>query len=235
MIYASILAGGVGARMHRMDLPKQYLLLGSKPILVHTLEQFAVHPAIDRLFVVAPDDWILYTEDLLKKWLPSVEAVVLGGGANKTESVAKVVAYIEAQWGVQAEDILLTHDAIRPFVTQRIIEENIAQARLYGAANTVMTTADTIVTSDDGVRIAEVPPKRCMYAEQTPQTFCIRLLQEVFAAAGAEAVRREYELSRLCRQPGREIYLVRGEYSNMKIINPYDLEVANALIKEMAK
>lgn len=235
MIYASILAGGVGARMHRMDLPKQYLLLGAKPILVHTLEQFAVQPEIEKLFVVAPDDWILYTEDLLQKWLPAVEAVVLGGGANKTESVAKVVRYIEAQWGVTEEDILVTHDAIRPFVTQRIIGENIAAARLYGAANTVMTTADTIVTSGDGIRIDEVPPKRRMYAEQTPQTFRIRLLQDVFQAAGEEAVRREYELSRLCRQQGRDLYLVRGEYSNMKIIHPYDLEVANALLKETSR
>jgi 2-C-methyl-D-erythritol 4-phosphate cytidylyltransferase len=235
MIYAAVLAAGLGLRMHRSDLPKQFLPLGEKPILIHTLEQFFVHPRVGRVIIVAPETWKLYTEDLTADYdSMGKEVFVISGGANKTESIGVAAAYIDGKWGIEDGDVLIAHDAIRPFITQRIIDDNINAAAECGAANTVMRTNDTILVSEDGLLLKEVPDHNRMYAEQTPQTYMLPALKETLARVAEKGIllRDESELPRLYVQSGRAMRLVRGEYSNMKIINPYDLEVANALLQE---
>lgn len=221
--------------MHRQDMPKQYLMLGEKPIILHTLEQFLINPQVGRVIVVAPDTWRMYTEDLLSQVdAMNKELFVISGGLNKTESMYVLGQYIEETWGVDDSDILIAHDAIRPFITQRIIDDNIAVARSRGAANTAMITNDSILVSKDGLSLDSIPNKSQMFAEQTPQTYMLKRLRDTFSQAIAEGVslQGESELARLYIKYGNEMGLVSGEYSNMKIINPYDLEVANALLKE---
>jgi len=235
MIYAGILAAGLGVRMHRQDMPKQFLPLGEKPIIVHTLEQFFINPQVGRIVIVAPDRWILYTEDLLARYdTMGKECFVITGGENKAESIDAVARYINETWGVANDDVLIAHDAIRPFVTQRIINDNIDAARRCGAANTAIMTNDAVLVSKDGHLLDEVPPHEIMYAEQTPQTYMLSKLKAALdhAVSNGVKLREENELPRLYIKAGHEMCLVRGEYSNMKIINPYDLEVANALLKE---
>lgn len=235
MIYAGILAAGLGTRMHRQDMPKQFLPLGEKPIILHALEQFLINPHVGRVIVVAPDTWRMYTEDLLSQVdRMNKELFVISGGVNKTESMYALSQYIDETWGIDSSDVLIAHDAIRPFITQRIIDDNIAVARSRGAANTVMITNDTILVSKDGLSLDTIPNKSQMFAEQTPQTYMLKRLRNVFSRAITEGVslQGESELTRLYIQFGNEMGLVGGEYSNMKIINPYDLEVANALLQE---
>ncbi|MDR2089695.1 MAG: D-ribitol-5-phosphate cytidylyltransferase [Clostridiales Family XIII bacterium] len=235
MICAAVLAAGLGVRMHRRDLPKQFLPLGGKPIIIHTLEQFYAHPRVGRVLVVAPETWKPYTEDLLAGYdSMGKEILVISGGSNKSESIGVAVECIEARWGIGERDILIAHDAIRPFVTRRIIDDNIDAAEAHGAANTAMRTNDAILVSEDGLRLSDVPDHSRMHAEQTPQTYNLRALKEAlsWAAENGRALRGESELPRLFVQSGHEMRLVRGEHFNMKIINPYDLEVANALLRE---
>jgi 2-C-methyl-D-erythritol 4-phosphate cytidylyltransferase len=235
MIYAGILAAGPGTRMHRQDTPKPFLPLGEKPIAIHTLEQFFANPRVEKAIVVVSESWKQFAEDSIARYdAMGTDTAVIAGGENKTLSVKMIVDYIAATRGVFDDDILLTHDAIRPFVTQRMIDENIETASKYGAASTVMTTNDTIVVSNDGSALSEVPPKQRMFAEQTPQTYKLKTLIAVFKEAEARGVMlgEETELARLCIRQGHTMRLVAGEYSNMKIVNPYDLEVANALLKE---
>lgn len=238
MIYTAILAAGLGVRMSRQDLPKPFLMLGSKQIIIHALEQFYVNQDIGRIIVVVAEPWRTYAEDLLYKYgTLGKDVTVIAGGGSKTESVKLVTEYITKNYGLADDDVLLTHDAIRPFVTQRIINDNIAAARAFGAATTAMTTNDTIVVSTDGVKMSEVPSKYQMYAEQTPQTFQLPALANMFAVAVKENVEliAETAIARLFLRFGGDMRLVDGEYSNMKIINPYDLEVANALLMERDK
>lgn len=235
MIYAGILAAGVGERMHRQDLPKQFLHLGSKPILIHTLEQFYINEQISKVIVVAPDEWKQYAEDLIRQFeTMNTDVNVISGGENKTISVKMIVDYIERSFGVFENDILITHDAVRPFITQQMIDNNIETAEKYGAANTVVTTNDTIVVSNDGENLSEVPSKNRMFAEQTPLTFNLNLLLEMYDKARKCGVilEDETELARLYITQGYAMRFVSGEYSNMKIINPYDLEIAEALLRE---
>ena len=174
MIYAAILAAGLGVRMHRQDLPKPFLDLGSKPVIIHTLEQFYVNKHVEHIIVVTADTWRTYAEDLISRYgTLGKKVTVIHGGESKTESIKRAVEYIGEKYGACEEDILVTHDAIRPFVTQRMIDENIDAALRYGAVSTVMTTNDTIVVSTDGIKMREVPRKLQMFAEQTPQTFSL--------------------------------------------------------------
>lgn len=238
MIYAGIMAAGFGVRMHRQDLPKPFLSIGSKPIIIHTLEQFLINPKVDSIITVVAETWQTYADDLIHKYnTMGKEVAVISGGESKTESVSLVAKYVAEKFGVSDDDILITHDAIRPFVTQRMIDENIDIALKYGAASTVMTTNDTIVVSTDSERLSGVPAKFTMLAEQTPQTFNLKALIGMFDKAASEGVslEGETELARLFLRFGGEIRLVKGEYSNTKIINPYDLEIANALLRERSK
>ena len=238
MIYAAILAAGFGARMNRQDLPKPYLPLGTKPILIHTLEQFCVNQNVDKVIVIAAETWRTYAEDSIQKYgLLTSDVVVISGGKSKTESIELVTKYIVLNYGTEDDDILIAHDAIRPFVTQRVIDDNIRVAQSFGAANTVMTTNDMIIVTQDGITMSEVPLKYQMFAEQTPQTYKLVLLSELFDYAARERVNlsEETAFTRLFLRFGKKMRLVSGEYSNMKIINPYDLEVANALLVERSK
>lgn len=237
MVYAGILAAGLSVRMHRQDMPTPFLLLGEKTIIQHTLEQFYANPDVDRIIIVAPENWKLYMADFLAR-CPSMgkESFIISGGANKTESIYFIVRYIEKTWGISNDDILIAHDAIRPFITQRIINENITVTKQYSAANTAMVTNDAILVSIDGSLLDDVPSHDQFYAEQTPQTYKISKLKSSIAQALATGAVLEYEneLPRLYINEGNEMRLVRGEYFNIKIINPYDLAVANALLRERA-
>ncbi len=236
MIYAGILAGGIGTRMHRMDIPKQFLMLGSKPIIIHTIEQFFINSMIDRIIIAVPSNWVLYTIDLIKKYIPQNDRIfVILGGVNKNESTFNIIQYIKEQWDIVDDDIIVAHDAIRPFVTQRIINDNIKKVKQYGVVNTVMPTTDTIINSTDGERIVEIPIKSHMYFEQTPQSFNIGKLKYIFDTIDIKSIQKESELMRLFINNGMEIHMVYGESFNIKIVTPYDLEVSNSLIKEIKK
>jgi len=233
-----IMAAGFGVRMHRQDLPKPFLTIGSKPIIIHTLEQFFINERVDSIIIVVAETWKTYAIDLINAYnIMGKEVAVISGGDSKTESVNSITEHLSESTITNDSDVLLIHDAVRPFITQRIIDENIYAALKYGAASTVMTTNDTIIVSADGKKLSEIPAKSTMLAEQTPQTFNLKTLTAVFKRAVSEGIKLkdETELARLFLRFGGDIRLVKGEYSNTKIINPFDLEIANALLTEREK
>ena len=123
MNFGVILAGGVGHRMGA-DKPKQFLHIGEKPIIVHTVEKFALYRGFEKVIVLTPEEWIEYTKDVLQKYLGNLDnVVVIQGGAVRNETIMNAVRYIEENYGLD-DAIMVTHDAVRPFVTYRIIEEN---------------------------------------------------------------------------------------------------------------
>ena len=140
-------------------------------------------------------------------------------------------AALDANYDVKGEDILINHDAIRPFVTQRIIDENVEAARKYGAVNTVMPTVDTIVESGDAREIGKILEKPKMYFEQTPQTSTIGVLKRTMEVMTEEQQDRESETSRLILNSGQRVFMVEGEYANIKIVTSCDFQIANALVK----
>ncbi len=232
MIYAEVLAGGKGTRMGITDMPKQYILLGEKPVFIHTLEQFLLNPRIEQILVCCPKQWMSYTKDTIKKYIVGSEKIaIVEGGATRNATIANGCKYIEEMYGINDDDIIITHDAVRPFITQRIIDENIDVALKYGAVDTVVEAFDTIVESVDGEAISSIPVRSHMYQGQTPQTFNIKEMMDLFASLTEE---EENILTDACKAfviKGKKVHLVQGEVFNMKITTQHDLKMANALIE----
>jgi len=233
MVYAGILAGGYGWNQKKEDMPRQYMELGTKPIMLHTLEQFIINAAVDKIVIAAPGNWLVYTEDLVSKHIRTdKEICIIEGGSNKYRTIIQIAKYIKEHWGVQEDDICIYHDAVRPFVTQRIIGDNLEKIVKCQAVSTVVPTVDTIIRLEEENKVAEIPPKKELYAEQTPQTFRLDTLLKVHDGLEDEQEKVMVNAFRAFLQEGYEIQVVEGEPSNIKIVTQYDFEVANLLIRD---
>lgn len=232
MIYAGILAGGIGSRMGNVPLPKQFLDLDGKPILVHTVEKFLLTNEFDKIYIATPQKWISHTKDTLKKHkIDDDRITIIQGGADRNETIMNIIAAIEAESGVNETDVIVTHDAVRPFLTRRIIEENIDQVIQHGAVDTVIPATDTIITSADGESIQSIPVRNEMYQGQTPQSFNINLLRSNYNKLSAEDKQVLTDACKILVVSNEHVQLVNGELYNIKITTPYDLKVANSIIK----
>lgn len=232
MIYGVVLAGGVGSRMGNIGKPKQYLLIGDKPILIHTLEKFYMQSEFEKVLVLCPAEWMSHTKNLIKKYIPDRErVVVLPGGETRNETIMNAIDFIESEGNLNEETIIVTHDSVRPFVTQRILEENIRFAKEYGACDTAVAATDTIVCSEDNVVISDIPERRKMYQGQTPQTFKALKLKNLYQALSKEEKEMLTDAAKIFVMKGEKVHIVDGEVFNIKITYPYDLRVAEALLK----
>ena len=231
MIYAEILAGGVGARMGETEIPKQFHMLGNKPIFIHTIEHFLNNERVDIVLVCCHNEWISYTKDTINEYIVDTDKViVVKGGNTRNETILNGCMYIEEHFGICDEDIILTHDAVRPFLSQRIIDDNIDGALTYGAVDTVMEAYDTIVHSVDGEVISDIPIRGEMFQGQTPQTFNIRLLMKFFESLTKEEKEILTDACKALVIKGIDVHLVHGDVTNMKITTKHDLKVAKALV-----
>jgi 2-C-methyl-D-erythritol 4-phosphate cytidylyltransferase len=233
MIFGVVLAGGIGSRMGNVDKPKQYLLVGEKPIIIHTLERFYVQNEFEKIIVLCPEEWVSHTKNLIKKYMKDTERiVVLQGGDTRNETIMNSLRYIEKEYGLDDDTIVVTHDSVRPFVTQRIIEENIKYAKEYGACDTAVAATDTIVYSQDNVLISDIPDRSKMYQGQTPQTFNALKLKNLYESLTEEEKATLTDAAKIFVMKGEKVHIVDGEVFNIKITYPYDLRVAEALIRE---
>ena len=231
MVFAVICAGGIGSRMGNAEKPKQYLNVGGKPIILHTIEKFVVNERFEKIIVLVPESWISYTKDIINKHLKGVEKVeVMAGGSDRNSTIMNAINYIEENFGLDDDTIIVTHDAVRPFVTHRIIMDNIEAAVKVGACDTVIPATDTIVESLDGEKISSIPDRSKVYQGQTPQSFREKRLKELYSSLTDEEKAILTDAAKIYLLKGEAVHLVRGEVFNIKITYPYDLTVAETLI-----
>ncbi len=233
MVFGVVLAGGIGSRMGNVEKPKQYLTVGNKPIIIHTLEKFYVNENFEKVIVLCPSQWIEHTKNLVKKHLKDdgSRVVVIQGGTTRNETIMNSIYYIEENYGLDEETIIVTHDSVRPFLTYRIIEDNIRYAREFGACDTVIPATDTIVESMDNKCISNIPDRKCMYQGQTPQSFKAKKLKDLYLGLTEEEKEILTDAAKIFVMKGEPVHLVDGEVFNIKITYPYDLRVAETLIK----
>lgn len=230
-IYGVILAGGQGTRMGNSDKPKQFLEVGGRPVLIHTVEKFAVNPDFYQIIVLAPKQWLAYTKDIIRKYIRQCEnIVVIEGGNTRNETIMNAIQYIENMGCLTDETVIVTHDSVRPFVTYRIIEENIRYARECGACDTVIPASDTIVESRDGGFISNIPERKTMYQGQTPQSFRAKRLREIYQSLTEEEREILTDACKICVLKNEPVHLVEGDVSNIKITYPHDLRVAEVIL-----
>ena len=230
MNYVGILAGGKGTRMGKTELPKQFLTLGSKPIIIHTIENFIISEDVDKIIIAVPFNWVSYTENIVNKYCPNEKISIIKGGNSRNETVMEICKYIKENYKINNDDILVTHDAVRPFITQRIIKENIKYAKKYDAIDTVIPAYDTIVESKDNNIISDIPIRDKMYQGQTPQTFKIKELMETYDELTNEEKEILTDAAKIYVLKNKKVKLVMGETYNLKITTQYDLKLANLII-----
>ena len=236
MVFGVILAGGVGSRMGNMEKPKQFLEIVNKPIIIHTIEKFYANSRFEKLIVLCPSQWVNHTRNMIRRYLNDTERIVVTeGGSTRNETIMNSIRYIEKEYGLEDDTVIVTHDSVRPFVTYRILEDNIESALQYDACDTVIPATDTIVESNSHSIISNIPDRSIMYQGQTPQSFMAKKLKELYEGLTEEEKEILTDACKIFVMKGQEVHLVEGEVFNIKITYPYDLRVAKTLIKKKEK
>ena len=228
---ALIPAAGMGKRMGA-SLNKQYLQLGSMPILAHTISVFERSPLIDSIYLVIPADEIPYCREHIVETcgFKKVTAIVPGGKERQNSVMNGLTAMRK---NVADDDIVLIHDGVRPLLTERILRDSIAVARICDGALVAVPTKDTIKIVVDGV-VVETPPRETLWQAQTPQSFCFGVIHAAHLSAEKEGFIGTDDAALVERNNGK-IRIVPGDYRNIKITTPEDLILAEAFLASIAK
>ena len=223
-VAAVVPAGGSGTRMGN-EIPKQFLQLGGVPLLIHALRVFEASRTIAEIVVVVPEDAVISCrEELLPPFAFSKVSTVTAGGARRQDSV----------WnGLQAVDertnIVVVHDAVRPFVTGTMVEDVVDGARTHGAAIVAIPLHDTVKQVDPDGMIETTLDRQRLWSAQTPQAFHVELLREAHRSSqetGVEATDDAFLVERI----GRRVSIVNGSPDNIKITLQEDLVMGEAIL-----
>lgn len=233
MIFGAILAGGKGTRMGISEIPKQFMMLGEKPIIIHTLEKFLMSEKIDIVYLGVNETWLSYMEDIINKYINEalIEKIqIVAGGEDRNGTIMNIIDDIGKKYNLTDEDIILTHDAVRPFIRAQIILDNIEAMKKYDACDTVIPAIDTIVVSKDGEIITDIPNRIYMYQGQTPQTFKINKLKKLYTELNVEEKRILTDACKIFHIKGEKVFMVNGDIANLKITTPTDYKIAVSML-----
>lgn len=219
-IGAILLMGGEGARFGS-SLPKQFQHLAGKKLFLHTLETFSQLSWIDELLLVCHPDW---TESVQQEVDSNVR--VVSGGRTRQESSYKGLNGFH-----QPPEFVIIHDAVRPFVSRRILEENLQQVQRVQAVDTCIPLSDTLVHAPDGSRVASIPPRAEWMRGQTPQSFAYDLIVEAHEKALKAGITNASDDCGLVVRLGKPVGVVLGEEENIKITTELDLFLAEQLLR----
>ncbi|MGA2509324.1 MAG: 2-C-methyl-D-erythritol 4-phosphate cytidylyltransferase [Candidatus Acidiferrales bacterium] len=230
-IAAIIPAAGFGTRMGA-DKPKQFLELDGMPLIIFTLRRLAACPAITDFFIATRAEDVVFLQDKIGKAGLGRPARVVHGGDTRQQSVANALAQVDP-----ATEIVLVHDAVRPFVTREQIERVIAEARARGAAILGIPAIDTVkevkrasLPEDVALISATIPRERIVLA-QTPQAFSYPLLRDAFRKAQEDDVTASDEAA-VVERFGHEVFVVLGSERNLKITRPSDMDLARFYLEQ---
>jgi 2-C-methyl-D-erythritol 4-phosphate cytidylyltransferase len=224
-------AAGLGTRMGA-ETPKQFLDLDGVPLVIFTLRRLAACASIDAFIIAARDDDVAALQDRVALARLGKPAKVVHGGESRQQSVSNALAQAP-----QDAEIVIVHDAVRPFVTAEQAERVIAEARVRGAAilgipaiDTVKEVKRTSLPEDVALITSTIPRERVVLA-QTPQAFSFQLLREAFSRANADGVVASDEAV-LVERMGHDVFVVLGSERNLKITRPADMDLARFYLQQ---
>lgn len=226
MISAMIFAGGVGERMKSADIPKQFLEVEGKPIIIHTLEHFSNHPEVDHIVVSCIESWIdVLKEQLVKHNIKKVVDVV-PGGANGHQSIHNGLVRV-AEYS-NKEDIVLICDGVRPMLSEELISNCIKDTKVYGSAVPVTPSIDSVLYSEDGVMCGKSFVRSTTYITQAPQGYTMEKIMWAHDEAERRGIVSPTSSSELLIELGEEVHIFHGIRENIKVTTPEDLHVLRA-------
>ena len=231
MIITGIVAGGTGSRMGNSDLPKQFMELGNRPLFVYTAEKFLKQS--DYVIIGMNKEWLKLAEFMLKKFLPDSKNIfVTEGGSDRNGTVRNIISFAREKLKCKDEDIILTHDAARPFADERMISESISAIQKCDICTAAVPATDTIAVSCDGENAQDFPDRSKMYLVQTPQTFRIGDFEEIYSSLSEDEKKTATDVCRLFMAKGRKVMLVKGSPENIKITYAQDYHIAKFMAEK---
>lgn len=226
---ALIIAGGIGARMNQ-DIPKQFIHVNDRPIIIYTLEAFQKHPNIDAIEVVCLDGWHDILSAYAKQFGITKLENIVNGGATGQDSIRNGLYDIAKRYK-DDDDIVLIHDSIRPMVSADIISDNIRVCREYGNATTVIPCTSVMLKTENSIDSEDQIPRDNLKITQTPQAFHLNELLMVHAEAIKKDLLPSIASCALYIEMGKRVYLSKGSEKNIKITTTEDIEIFSALLK----
>lgn len=229
MNIAMLIAGGKGTRMNQ-DIPKQFLNIHDKPVIVYTMQAFQKHPEIDAILVVCLDGW----QEILKAYARQFNITklrwVVSGGENGQESIHNGLTELEKE--CKKEDLIMVHDAIRPNVSQEIISNSIAECRLHGSAITVIPCVEAMLMREEenGTSAKALISRDALARTQTPQTFPLSRLLWAHEEAERRGITNSTASCTLMVELGETVHFCPGSEKNIKITTTEDIEIFKALL-----
>lgn len=224
---ALIIAGGAGNRMHQ-DIPKQFLTVNERPVIVYTLEAFERHPEINAIAVVCIEGWEQVLRAYARQFNIGKLKYVVPGGENGQDSIRNGVYELEKHFA--PDDIVLVHDAIRPMVSAEIISDNIRVAREHGNAITVIPCAEAMLQTEDGVISVGSYPRDRLKRTQTPQAFHIGEICDLHRRALKVGITNSVASCTLMIEMGEQVYFSVGSEKNIKLTTVEDIDIFKALL-----
>ncbi len=236
MVIGGILAGGLGTRMSNGGLPKQFLKIGGKPVIIRTLERFAQNKSIDRIVVAMNRDWIDYCNNMFAEYgIDMMKTTIICGGETRFESLlclANECVRIAKEENDSDEIIMINHDCARPFVSDRILNDNITMVRNYDMVTTSVPTIDTVLVSKDGKVSDCVPDRPTIFLDQGPQTLEVNHFLKLVDTLTDKEKEIYMEAGRLYIDKGYRVGIVEGERTNFKLTTQFDLKLAELMLAE---
>lgn len=225
--YVLVVAGGVGSRM-KSDIPKQYMLLNGKPIVMHTLEKFAQATNRPEIILLIHPQMQDYWQELCSQYAFTIPHVLLHGGNSRFQTVRNGIAYIKQQNLDLQQTLIAVHDAARPLISSELIDYCFDSAEVHPA--TVLATA-----SINSIRMGDATENTAMdrnriWQIQTPQTFHAELLLEAYEQEENDSFTDD---ASVVEKMGNAIYLLEGDYRNIKITQPEDISIAQLFAAHM--
>ena len=217
-VYCAILAGGTGTRLNS-PVPKQFLEVGGVPILIRSIRAMFADERIEELWIGANGDWYDLAINQIKQFIGKDERLhICRGGEDREGTLLNILDSIKNNNVINEDDIVLIHDAVRPFATKRIINDVINELHYCDVCNTVIPVNDTIIRSDDKKSVSGMPDRSVLFAGQSPQGFRIKTLIKAFESLDSETRKKLTETTKVCFVQDIPIHIVTGEFFNFKII-----------------
>lgn len=234
MVYGVVLASGVGKRMG-LDIPKQYVEILGKPIIVYTIESMLASPRIDFVYIAVSECYVEHMQSLLDKYFDENERrkmYIVIGGKERIDTINNVTDSITKGRTVGDDDVVIFHDGVRPFVTKKILEDSIDGVLEYGATVASLPAVDTMLFSKDGKEVDSIPVRSTIFHGQAPDSFRLKYFLELSERLTDEQRSQLTGTSQFCTFNNKSIHLIEGDDVNFKITTIEDLTRAEMIVKK---
>lgn len=235
MNYGAILASGRGTRMkNTYSIPKQFVEIEGIPTIIYTIKNMLKINRFDYIYIAVPEEYLEHTNNIINKYINKEninKLIVVSGGKERMDSIDNIINKIKKDREIKENDIIVIHDGVRPFVTEKILNDSIDSAREYGAVVAAIPVSDTLLISNEGEIVDEIPKRSLYYKGQAPDSFKLKLFIDLLNKLDDNQRKEITGTSQVCTLNNYPIHMIEGDEVNFKITTASDFVIAKNIIK----